>query len=47
MKKFQGLQLPGGVTVDGESIYNEAKDEIRELEQELQDKSPPTAIFIG
>lgn len=47
MKKFQGLQLPGGITVDGESIYQEASQEIKDLEEELFEKSPPTAIFIG
>jgi len=36
IKKFNGLQLPGGVTLNGDKIYNEAVAEIEKLEQEMQ-----------
>jgi len=36
LKKFAGLQLPGGVTLNGDKIYEEAAAEIEKLEQEMQ-----------
>ena len=47
LKKFQGIQLPGGVTLDGDSLYREATDEINALEDELQTKSAPLDFFLG
>jgi hypothetical protein len=47
MKKFQGLQLPGGVSIDGDALYKEAQDEIKELEDELMNKAAPLQWFIG
>lgn len=47
MKKFQGLQLPGGVTIDGNALYDEATGEIKELEDDLQNKSAPLDFFMG
>ena len=38
MKKFGGLQLPGGVTLNGKETYDEAVEEIKMLEAEIQDK---------
>ena len=36
LKKFSGLQLPGGVTLNGNQIYDEAVTEIEKLEAEMQ-----------
>ena len=47
IKKFQGLQLPGGVTIDGDKLYQEAKEEIDKLESDLRDKSAPLEFFMG
>ena len=47
MKKFGGLQLPGGVTLNGQDTYNEAMAEIQALEDELQNKSAPLEFFLG
>ena len=47
LKKFQGLQLPGGVTIDGDKLYDEAKTEIEKLESDLRDKSAPLEFFMG
>ena len=43
MKKFAGMQLPGGVTMNGQQIYNEADAEIKEIEQLIRDtyEEPP------
>jgi hypothetical protein len=47
LKKFTGLQLPGGVTLDGDKLYQEAMDEIQHLEDDLMTKSAPLDFFMG
>ena len=47
IKKFSGIQLPGGVTLDGDKLYQEATEEIDKLEDELQNKSAPLGFFLG
>jgi hypothetical protein len=47
IKKFQGIQLPGGVTIDGDKLYTEAIAEIKELEDEMLNKSAPLEFFLG
>ena len=47
LKKFSGLQLPGGVTLDGDKLYDEAMNEIKELEDTLQNKSAPLGFMMG
>ena len=47
IKKFSGLQLPGGVTLDGDKLYVEAMKEIQDLEDELRTKSAPLDFFLG
>lgn len=36
LKKFEGIQMPGGVTLNGQKIYDEAVTEIDQLENEAQ-----------
>jgi hypothetical protein len=36
MSKFDGVQLPGGVSLRGGEIYSEANEEIQRLEEELK-----------
>lgn len=38
LSKFQGVQLPGGVMLNGETLYNDAMKEIERLEEEMQSK---------
>jgi hypothetical protein len=47
LKKFKGIQLPGGVMLDGDSLYAEAMSEIKVLEDEIQNKSAPLDFFMG
>jgi hypothetical protein len=48
IKKFSGLQLPGGVTLDGDKLYDEASEEIKELEDQMQTNySLPPDFMIG
>ena len=44
MKKFGGIQLPGGVTLNGDQIFGEAVQEITTIEEEMQVRYelPPT-----
>lgn len=46
-KKFQGMVLPGGVSIDFQGMYNEAQAELKDLENELQNKSAPLEFFLG
>jgi hypothetical protein len=48
MKKFTGMQLPGGVQFNGEQIYQEAEEEIKRLEEEMVNTySLPTYDLMG
>ena len=38
LKKFAGMQLPGGVTLNGDKIYEEASAEIKALEDEMESR---------
>jgi len=48
LKKFEGVQLPGGVTLNGKTIYDEAVEEINKIEEEMNLKweLPPDG-FLG
>ena len=48
IKKFEGMQLPGGVTINGQQIYNEAVEEIRQIEEDMRSGfEMPPMDFIG
>lgn len=48
LSKFAGIQLPGGVTLDGPRIMQEAQVEIDKIEEEMYTMSSlPSEIFIG
>jgi hypothetical protein len=48
LKKFEGMQLPGGVTFNGQKIWEEADQEIKKLEEEIVNKySMPAMDMIG
>ena len=48
MKKFGGIQMPGGVTLNGKEIYDEAVEEIKEIEEDMFNfNSLPSEIFTG
>ena len=38
LKKFQGVQLPGGVTLNGQQIYDEAIQELEKLEADADSR---------
>jgi hypothetical protein len=48
LSKFEGMQLPGGVTINGSAIYEQATADIKELKETWQLKyEEPLDIFIG
>ncbi len=47
LKKYQGMQMPGGLTYDGQTIFNEAVEEIKQLKQDLIDQEPPLLMMVG
>ena len=49
MKKYTGLQLPGGVQMDGQTIFQESLQELQELEEEMRMtyEMPPEAFLLG
>ena len=48
LSKFAGIQMPGGVTLDGVRIMTEAKEEMDKIEDEMYNfNSLPSEIFTG
>lgn len=47
LKKYQGMQLPGGLTYNGQQIYNEAIQEIKDLEAEVITLMSPPGFLVG
>lgn len=48
LKKFEGVQLPGGVTLNGQKIFDEAFEEIQALKEEADSRyTLPTDFFVG
>lgn len=48
MKKFGGIQMPGGVVLNGKEIWDEAQQEIDKIEEEIYNyNSLPSEIFTG
>jgi hypothetical protein len=48
LKKFDGMKMPGGLTFNGQQIYNEATQEREELEKEMiHSYSLPVTDMIG
>jgi len=46
LKKFSGVQLPGGVTLNGQVIYEEAVQEIQQLEIEVESRYQEPVDFF-
>jgi hypothetical protein len=48
LKKFNNLQLPGGVTLNGDKIYDEAVEEIDKLHAEMETQyGSPLEFFLN
>ena len=46
LSKFDGVQLPGGVTLRGGQLYQEALAEVAQLEQKMQSEYELPINFI-
>lgn len=47
LTKFEGMQLPGGLTFNGTKIYDDAVQEIQQLEEEILNMSLPPEDMVG
>lgn len=48
LKKFEGVQLPGGVTMNGQKIFDEATEELKVLVEEVEKTYQlPVDFFTG
>jgi hypothetical protein len=48
LKKFEGMNLPGGVTFNGQKIWEEAREEVEKLDNEvINNYSLPVTDMIG
>lgn len=48
LSKFEGMQLPGGVTISGRQIYEDAVNDLKELKERFDSfYSNPPDFFIG
>lgn len=48
IKKFSGMQMPGGMSFNGQQIWNEATEEIAQLEEEMINSySIPVGFIMG
>jgi hypothetical protein len=48
MKKFEGMQLPGGVVMNGQNIYDEAITEIQEIRERMRlEYEDPVGFLVG
>lgn len=46
--KFEGMQLPGGVTLNGRQIYEDAMQDIEKLEENMRlEHEMPADFFVG
>ena len=48
LKKFEGVEMPGGITLNGQQIFDEAQEEIRELQEEMRlNWEDPIDFMVG
>ena len=47
LKKFKGTQLAGNVELDGQTIYDEANEEIKRLEEDRSKYELPPKFYFG
>ena len=46
--KYEGLQLPGGITLNGRQIYDDGNVELDKLDEEMQMRYQlPDIFYVG
>ena len=44
--KFEGVQLPGGVSINGRALYDDALQELEKIEEEAKERFELPPDFI-
>ena len=47
LSKNQGMNLPGGIQIDGRTMMQESKDELDKMKEELYELQAPSPIMMG
>lgn len=47
IKKFSGITLPGNITLDGQALYDEGKQEAEDVETDIMGKLSPLEFVMG
>lgn len=47
LKKYSNITLPGGITVNGQDLYDEAIGELKEIEDDIMNNGAPLSFFMG
>lgn len=47
LKKFTGMKMTGGIKIDGDKLYKEANEEIKDLDESLYKRQMPLGMYIG
>ena len=47
LSKFSGVAMLGGVTMNGETIFSQALEEIKDLEDRMFLNEPPIDMYKG
>ena len=48
LSKFEGVTLPGGVTINGQRLIDEANTEIEQIRERINNEyDDPPSFFIG
>jgi hypothetical protein len=47
IKKYSGITLPGGISLNGQDIYDEGKSELEEIEKEITNDQAPLSMMVG
>lgn len=47
LSKYQGVSLPGGVTIDAQTMYNAAQDDIQKIEDQVMNSLQPLEFYLG
>jgi hypothetical protein len=48
LSKFEGMQLPGGITLNGRQIYDDATAEIEKIKENMRlEHELPPDFYVG
>ena len=47
LSKYQGITLPGGITLDGQRLLDEGKQEMEQIEEQIMNQLSPLEWYVG